>query len=342
MGINVLDEKIVKLFNDSPTWFRNCIYVLVVITATFYVLIPNEIGGVVEEVGSGGERSAAGDLMVSAVRGSVRYYVNSTQDGTWRILSPSRLPGAHEIDFRSSHTPLQVLGTITTCYADFLPGATIKVNHTPDGDGTAIVRVDANCEIDAADDVAAARFEMPRLALISSAQAQVVVKELDLRRIDKQLQQIEAAAPAVKPPNPPMPTIPSELQEAGIEQRDLIQASVNPAPREYLGRTLVLKSVADTPSVYLHVGSVNAAGDWEAQKVKRVDELAQGALASGDVIRADVPLNLREDYIRRGFFGWRNAEKVGQAKPGDTFVIKGSKLIGNHLWVEAAAVEIDE
>lgn len=336
MGINILDDKVVKLFNDAPTWFRNSVYVLCVVVASAYFLIPTEIGGVVDETDAAGERRSASNLMVSAVRGSVRYYVNATNDGTWRMLSPSRFPGAHEIDFRSNRTPLQVIGTISTCYRDFLPGATIRVNYAPEANGYPIVRVDQNCEMNATDSVVANDETALSFTLISAALAQPAAADLDLRQINRRLATVSnRSEPALDG------QVQTELRAIGINQEDFVQAQASVRPRDYLERTAVLKSVFGAASVFLYAGSVDAQGDWKEQKISRLQGEMQGSLSNGDVVRADSPINLRQDYIRATVFGWKNAKKLGQAKAGDTFVIRDSKLIGNHVWVEVVAVDIE-
>ncbi len=337
MGINILDDQVVKLFNDAPTWFRNSAYGLLVVVASAYFLIPTEIGGVVDEIDAAGERRSASNLMVSAVRGSVRYYVNATNDGTWRMLSPSRFPGTHEIDFRSNRTPLQVIGTISTCYRDFLPGTTIRVNYAPEASGYPIVRVDQNCEMNASDSVVANAETALSFSVISAAVAQRAAADLDLRQINRRLETVS---------NRPEPAldghVQTELRAIGIDQEDFVQAQASDRPRDYLERAAVLKSVSGAASVFLYAGSVDAQGDWNDQKISRIRGEMKGSLSNGDVVRADSPIYLRQDYIRGTVFGWKNAKKLGQANPGDTFVIRDSRLIGNHVWVEAVAVDIDD
>lgn len=333
MSTNFIDDRIVELINKAPPWVRNCTYVLMLLTGLFYLLVPTEIGGTISQPFNGGLR-AVGDIMVSVDRGSVRYYVSATPDGTWKVPSPSRLPGDHDIDFRTRQDLGFSIGTIKTCVYDFLPGATIRANYNAEASAARIVRVDTNCPTAAADNVIADEADRPAFSLVSAAIAQAQAASIDVGSIRGEIAQVLEQ-------DPKGAVAQIKMTELGITRDELSAADKSESPAVYLERIATLKSVQRTPSVFLYAGSVGDDGNWQTQNLSPVGTDSDATLAPGRIVRADTGINLRADYIRWSWFSWRNAEKVGEAKPGDSFVVRDSKVIGEHLWVEAVPVQIE-
>ena len=333
MNTNFIDERILKLIIKAPPWARNCAYVILLLSAFFYLLVPTEIGGTISQPYNGGLR-AVEDIMVSVDRGSVRYYVSATPDGTWKVPSPSRFPGDHDIDFRTRQDLSFSIGTIKTCVYDFLPGATIKANYNAEASATRIVRVDENCPKPAIDSVNAAEPYRLNFSPVTAAMAQAQTASIDVSAIRGEVAQVLEHDPkdniaAIK------------LTELGITRDELIAADKSASPAIYLERLATLKSVERTPSVYMYAGSVGADGNWQTQNLLPAGTDSSAELVPGRIVKADTGINLRADYIRWSWFSWRNAKKVGEAKPGDSFVVRDSKIIGEHLWVEAVPVQIE-
>jgi hypothetical protein len=333
MSTNAIDKFIVSLINKAPPWARNCAYALLLLAGLFYLFVPTEIGGTISEPYNGGLR-AVDDIMVSVDRGSVRYYVSATPDGTWKVPSPSRFPGDHDIDFRTRQDLSFSIGTIRTCIYDFLPGSTIKANFNAKASAAKIVRVDKNCPASAADTIASAEPYHINISPISEAIAQAQSVNIDLSTIQ------DGVARVLEQKSTRSETQ-DQLSKLGISSTELAAADKSQSPTLYLERIATLKSVERAPSIYMYAGSVGADGNWQTQNLSPLDSYSDHRLIPGLVVKADTGINLRNDYIRWSWFSWRNAEKIGEAKPGDNFVIRNSKVIGEHLWVEAVPVQIE-
>jgi len=91
----------------------------------------------------------------------------------------------------------------------------------------------------------------------------------------------------------------------------------------------------------MYAGDVSGDGNWTERYFTLYDSADLRPFQPGDVVRATALVNKREDYIQFGVFGWKNAAATGVAKPGDLFVLRETKLIGRHVWINAVAAEIE-
>lgn len=351
LGIPTPERLVFTQFAAMPLWVRVLTYLVFVAVAVHGYLVPRVVSGTVDVVEQDSKTHTAFSHGLVSVVGdrSERYYADGREDGTWSIPVPTQMPVGFELEFAEKENP-QGREKLQVCATDVLLGHLIEIRYHPDGAGARFTRIDKNCRPPSdggggADD--GKTFNLPSTSLISSAYAQGapvarVSPPKDVARIVAGA--VEGSASAGRSDAQVATEAASALS---VDVTSTEAANVHSADQmsQLLQQKVYAKQIGDSASaVYLYAGDVDGDGNWAERPNVTLEnkEAKPRPFRAGDLVSAQGQVNKRADYIQFTVFGWRNADSLGVAHPGDHFVVQDSKVIGNHVWVKAIPVELKQ